>query len=111
MSIDIETIDWVARAKALAPRIAECALRIDNENGLPAELVRALHEAGMYRLLLPRSCGGFEIDLIAFAETIETLAMADASTAWCIGQNNGCAMSAAYLPLEAGREVFAPGSV
>ncbi|HEV8020592.1 MAG TPA: acyl-CoA dehydrogenase family protein [Candidatus Lustribacter sp.] len=112
MSIDIETIDWIARAKALTPLIAECATRIDREYGLPAELVRALHENGMYRLLLPRSCDGFEVDTKTFAETIETVAMADASTAWCLGQNNGCAMAAAYLPLEAGREIFArPGSV
>ena len=108
MSIEIETIDWVARAKALAPLIAELAPRIDTEYNLPAELVRALHEAGLYRLLLPRSCDGFEIDLTTFAETIETLAASDASTAWCLGQNNGCAMSAAYLDLAAAREIFAP---
>lgn len=108
MSINIETVDPVARAEALAPLIAELAPRIDSESNLPAELVRALHEAGLYKLLLPRSCGGFEIDLTTFAETIETLAKADASTAWCVGQNNGCAMSAAYLALEAAREIFAP---
>ena len=72
MKIDIETLDPVASAKALVPLILESAARIDNENGLPAQLVAALHAAGMYRLLLPRSCGGFEIDLDAFAQTIET---------------------------------------
>lgn len=103
-----DPIDWVGRAKALAPQIEAAAPRIDAECTLPPELVDALHEAGMYRLLLPRSCDGAEVDLITYAETMETLAGIDASTAWCIGQITGCVMSAAYVSAEVADEIFRP---
>jgi len=36
------------------------------------------------------------------------LAQTNASVAWCIGQNNGCAMSAAYLDRDVAQEIFGP---
>ena len=37
---------------------------------------------------------------------IETIARADASTAWCLSQAGGCAMSAAYLDLPVAHAIF-----
>jgi len=37
---------------------------------------------------------------------IETIAAADASTAWCLGQGGGCCFAAAYLAPDAAQEVF-----
>ncbi len=37
---------------------------------------------------------------------IETIAEADASTAWCLSQAGGCAMSAAYLDLPVAHAIF-----
>ena len=37
---------------------------------------------------------------------IETIARGDASTAWCLSQAGGCAMSAAYLDLPVARSIF-----
>ena len=62
----------------------------------------------MFRLLLPRSLGGDELHLKTLAQVIETIASADASTAWCMGQGAGCAMSAAYLKPEVARRLFGP---
>jgi alkylation response protein AidB-like acyl-CoA dehydrogenase len=44
---------------------------------------------------------------------METIAKADASTAWCLSQAGGCAMSAAYLDLPVAQAIFAndPGAV
>ena len=108
----LSDVDWIARAKDLALVIASAAPSIDAGRGFPSDLVAALHASGLYRLLLPRSCGGAEVDAVTYADTIAEIAAADASTAWCIGQVTGCSMSAAYLPLEAAREIFGPaGSV
>src|SRR5262249_25942008 len=59
-----------------------------------------------FRLLLPRSLGGDELSLKALAQVIELIASVDASTAWCLGQGAGCAMSAAYLKPEIARRLF-----
>ena len=66
----------------------------------------------MFRLLLPRSLGGDEIDLVTMAEVTRIIAAADASTAWCLGQGGGCAMTAALLAPEAAKRLFgAPDAV
>ena len=65
-----------------------------------------LHEAGLFRLLLPRSSNGIETDPLTFFHVIETIARADGSTAWCLSQAGGCAMSAAYLDLPVAHAIF-----
>lgn len=100
--------DERTRARALTPLIARLAGRIDAERELPRELVAALHEAGLYRMLIPREYGGAESDPRTFVETLEIVAGVDASTAWCLGQAGGCAMSAAYLDPAVAQEIFGP---
>ena len=90
-------IDYVARAEALAPKIEAMSDDIERLRRLPPELVADLHAAGLFRLLLPRSQKGAEVDPETFFRVIEAIAKADASVAWCLGQAAGCAMSAAYL--------------
>jgi alkylation response protein AidB-like acyl-CoA dehydrogenase len=98
--------DYVARAVALQPLIIAAAPRIQEDRELPDDLLDALHDAGMYRLMLPRSVGGAELDLPQFVQVLEALGMADASTAWCLGQQAGCAMSAAYMDPAGAKEIF-----
>jgi alkylation response protein AidB-like acyl-CoA dehydrogenase len=98
--------DIVDRARALVPRIASLAVEIERERRLPAHLLDALHEARLFRLLLPRSQGGLETDPITFFHVIEAIAAADASTAWCLSQAGGCAMAAAYLDPAVAHRVF-----
>jgi len=99
--------DYVARAEALVPRIGAAADEIERERRLPGHLLAALHDAGFFRLLLPRSLGGAEIDPLTFARVVKTVAMADGSTAWCLCQNTVCSIVAAWLPVESARAIFA----
>ena len=99
----------LAAARRLAPQVAACAEEIERERRLPPALVEALCAAGLFRLLLPASVEGGEVAPRRFAEVVETLAGADASTAWCISQANGCATTAAYLAPATALEVFGDG--
>lgn len=101
-------VDAVARARGLVDLLSASAERIEAGRALPADIVAALHEARLFRLLLPRSVGGDELHLKMLAQVIEVIAGADASTAWCMGQGAGCAMSAAYLKPEVARRLFGP---
>ena len=98
--------EYVERARRLAPQIEACADQIEQERRLAEPVLEALFAAGMFRLLLPRSLDGGEIDPATFAAVIEEIAKADASTAWCMCQASGCSMSAAYLPPDVAAEVF-----
>jgi alkylation response protein AidB-like acyl-CoA dehydrogenase len=93
-------------AHELAPAVRSYADRIESERRLPPEYVATLRDAGLFRMTVPRSLGGSEVTVPAFREVMETLAMADASTAWVIGQNAGIGRSAAFLPRKAAEEIF-----
>jgi len=96
----------VERARRLAPKIEACADQIEQERRLAEPVLDTLFAAGMFRLLLPRSLDGGEVDPATFAAVIEEIAKADASTAWCLCQASGCSMSAAYLPPDVAADVF-----
>jgi indole-3-acetate monooxygenase len=100
--------DWsvISRAEAVCPAVAAASNEIETTRRLPPELLDKLHEAGLFRLLLPRSSNGIETDPLTFFHVIETIARADASTAWCLSQAGGCAMSAAYLDLPVAHAIF-----
>ena len=100
--------DAVARAQGLVDLLRSAADRIEAARALPPDIVAALHEARMFRLLLPRSLGGDELHLTTLAKVMEVVGGADASTAWCMGQGAGCAMSAAYLKPEVAKHLFGP---
>jgi alkylation response protein AidB-like acyl-CoA dehydrogenase len=96
----------IARAEAVRGAVAAASQEIESTRRLPPALLDKLHEAGLFRLLLPRSSSGIETDPLTFFHVIETIARADASTAWCLGQAGGCAMSAAYLDLPVAHAIF-----
>src|SRR5215472_5370352 len=96
----------VARAEAVRSAVAAAADAVERDRRLPPALLDKLHEAELFRLLLPRSANGVETDPVTFFHVIETIAQADASTAWCLSQAGGCAMSAAYLDLPVARAIF-----
>jgi alkylation response protein AidB-like acyl-CoA dehydrogenase len=96
----------IARAEAVQSAVAAASAEIEQGRRLPPALLDKLHEAELFRLLLPRSSRGIETDPVTFFHVIETIAQADASTAWCLSQAGGCAMSAAYLDLPVAHAIF-----
>src|SRR5712671_570567 len=96
----------ISRAEAVRSAVGAASNEIESTRRLPPELLDQLHEAKLFRLLLPRSSNGIETDPVTFFHVIETIARADASTAWCLSQAGGCAMSAAYLDLPVAHAIF-----
>lgn len=100
------TPDLVAAAKALAPQIR--AARDDLESGhrLPPALARALDQAGLLRLYLPRSMGGPELDPISFFHVIEELSRVDGSVGWCTFLSGDACLFAGWLKSDMGKAMF-----
>jgi alkylation response protein AidB-like acyl-CoA dehydrogenase len=101
-------VDYLQRARALAPLLDREAAAIERARRLTPAVVNALIEGGFYRMLQPRFLGGAELPLAAFTEVIEAIAAADASTAWCLAQCSTCSMAAAYLDRATALDVFGP---
>ena len=98
--------DHIARARELAPLLTAAAPRIDAACELPPDVLDAMHAQGMFRLLVPRSIGGAELDSATYVQCVEAIAAGDASVAWCMNQGSGCSMSAGFLEPSVAREVF-----
>lgn len=92
----------------MVPLLDAAAQQIEAGRELPAHVLDAMHERELFRVTLPRCLGGLELDLPLLAQVTETIASADASAAWCLGQAFGCAMSAAFLDERYAKEVFGP---
>ena len=97
---------YVARARALVPLLDAAAPRIEAACELPEDVLDAMHAARMFHLLVPRSIGGVELSPSVYIQAVEQIARGDASAAWCMNQQSGCSMSAAYLSEAAAREMF-----
>ena len=100
------TIDWVARAHGLAPVIAAGADRTERERRIADEVIAAIDDAGIPRMLMPASLGGGAADILTFNRVIEALAAADGSTAWCLAQSLASSHAAGFLDPPIAREVF-----
>ena len=92
--VETRDIDYVERARRLAPMLKEAADEIEERRELPERVVEALIEGGFFKLLIPRSLGGAELHPLTYVQVLEEIAKAEPSTAWCLGQNSGCSMSA-----------------
>jgi alkylation response protein AidB-like acyl-CoA dehydrogenase len=103
---DQSSADPVRRARQLRPLIEAASPAVERDRALTPELLDALYDAGLFKMLLPRSAGGEETDPVTFVTAVEEIAKADASTAWCIAQASGCSMAAAYLDPAVVQEIF-----
>lgn len=84
---------------------------MDEARRLPKSEAERLAPAGMFRLLTPQSIGGPELRPLDFFKSLETIAMANASIAWCsmIASTNG--ISAAYFDERTAKKIFGDPNV
>jgi alkylation response protein AidB-like acyl-CoA dehydrogenase len=101
-----ETEGPVERIARIAETIEKSAAENEALGQLAPAVVDKLHEQRLFRLLLPRAYGGDEVDLVTWFRSLEALAKLDGSTAWCVGQMNGCAATASALDPEIARRIW-----
>ena len=101
-------VDLVARARVAAELIAPRSSEIEEARRLPDDVVAALVDAGVFKLLVPRELGGAQTNVVTLLAVIEELSRADGSAGWCamIGASSG--LIAARLDDTVAQEVFAP---
>ena len=105
-ALDGSAAACLARARALIPLLRAAADRIDAANQLTPEVLAAMHDGGLFKLLLPKAYGGFELKPVEYIQCVEAIAQGDASAAWCMNQGSGCSMAAAYVAPAVAYEVF-----
>ena len=97
---------WLDRVDIAGPVVEAGAQEADRLRELTKDGMAALHEQGMFRLLLSKKLGGAELPLPVFTQIAERLAQYDGSAAWCVCQGNGCAMLGGYLAPMVSSEIW-----
>lgn len=84
--MDLDLAPEHASLRAAVRELAQASVRphaveVDRDHRFPEEAIRAVIEAGLLGVLIPREYGGAGLDALAFAIVVEELAQACASTA------------------------------
>ncbi len=92
--------------RTLGPRIDAAIEEIETRRELPRDLFDALVAEDFFCLVLPRDYGGAELAPPDLSRLLEEAGRHDASVAWCLGQNNICALIGAYMAPDLAAEIF-----
>lgn len=98
--------DVVTAAMDLAPHILAIRDELETSRRLPPDLVKAMNEAGLFQLYLPRAVGGPEIPPLTAMRAIEALSKIDGSVGWCAMLSGAVSLFMAWLPPAVSRELF-----
>lgn len=101
-----DTEHYLETARDLAAQVAPHVSRIEADRQFPSDLSEAIADQGFFRLLIPRSMGGEELDHPTFRSILEIFAAVDASTAWAINQNNVFATDVMKMPEQIAHEIW-----
>ena len=101
----------LAAARGLDAEIRARADEIEAARRLPADLSKRFAESGFYRMCVPEVYGGLELPPADTMRTIEAVAQADGSSAWCvfIAATSGTVLAA--LPPDSARTIFSHSDV
>ncbi len=99
--------ELVARARALAPKLRERAVKAERDRNIPQESVDEYIAAGLIHTLQPRRWGGYEHDHeVMFDIAIELGKSTCGSSAWCLNYLGDHAGLLAHFPEEAQHDVW-----
>lgn len=100
-------LELVARARALAPRLKDRAVKAERDRNIPQETVDEYIASGLIHTLQPKRWGGYEHDHeVMFNIAIELGKSTCGSSAWCLNYLSDHACILAHFPEEAQHDVW-----
>ena len=103
---DIDAQPMVQAAAALKPVLRDYHDEIEREQRMPPALVGQLREAGFYKMVIPRSLGGLQLDTLTYLRAVETLAEGCGSVGWNLGNGGVGQLVTLGLPDEGVEEIY-----
>ena len=96
----------IARAREIRPLLEKHASQTDSLRRLPDEVVRALRDSGLCRLMVPKRHGGYQTSVRTYIEVMAEVGRGCGSTAWVASLVNVCEWLAGLFPDRAQQEVW-----
>jgi len=91
---------------AITARVSE----IETSRRIPPDIVEALKQAGVFRMFVPRSYGGLELDLPAGLEILVELARIDSSVGWNAMTSSNGSLFSPFLPQQTYETIYQNGT-
>jgi indole-3-acetate monooxygenase len=105
-----ETVeDVLARVAALAPTLAGRAAEAEAARRLPADVLRMLRTAGLFRMTAPKIHGGLELDFPDIARVLQAVARIDGSIGWICMVANAAGLLVPRIARETYEEFYRNG--
>jgi alkylation response protein AidB-like acyl-CoA dehydrogenase len=98
--------DLLKVASELGPILSQNIAEEENNGRLSVPVVRALKEAGFYKLYLPKSLGGLEADPVTVAKVVEEVATHNTAAGWSLMVANTTLNFIARIPEKGIEEIF-----
>src|SRR5919106_1931403 len=108
MSFEIDC-QLLGAALKLGSLIAEHSADGERERRVPAAVIQAMKQAGLIRMMTPKSLGGLELDPVTSARVFEEVARFDSAASWILQAANSGDFYCARLPDEGADEIYANG--
>jgi len=102
-------LSLINAVQTIAPTIRQNADRSERERRLSDETVRAMKQAGFFRMCSPRAIGGLEVDPMTAINVIEEVARIDASAGWNLFLSGTALNVFLWIPEEGIEEILAGG--
>ena len=80
--------DLVGRAQELGPLISSRAADGEAQRNVGADVVQAISDAELFRIMVPKRFGGMETDIRTHLAVSAAVANADGATAWITALTN-----------------------
>jgi alkylation response protein AidB-like acyl-CoA dehydrogenase len=109
LTISTAAKSLLADIRQLASDIVPRAAEIEAARRMPPDLMEALRSIGVFRMFVPRSHGGLELDLPTVLEVIRALGRIDGSVGWIAMIASGCDLIATFLPRAIYEQVYQAG--
>ena len=108
-TVSVEAADrdtLIARARDIRPLLEKQASQTDSLRRLPDDVVRALRDNGLCRLMVPKRHGGYQTSIRTYIEVMAEVGRGCGSTAWVASLINVCEWLAALFPDRAQQDVW-----
>jgi indole-3-acetate monooxygenase len=93
----------------LSSDLASRAAQIEAERRLPADVVQSMRSIGVFRMYVPRSHGGLELDIESAMAVVSALSRIDSSIGWLAGIGSTAPLFATRLPRKVFDEMYGRG--
>ncbi len=103
---DVSRETLIERARAIRPVLEKSAAQTDALRRLPDDVVRALRENGLCRLMVPKRFDGFETSIRTYIEVMVEVGRGCGSAAWVASLVNVCEWLAGLFPDRAQQDVW-----